>query len=65
MTYVKHKQSCFVVFTAFGISMISYNGTMRLGLGVDKCILTTQPQAQELLNFIRDEIYILGQDAVV
>lgn len=45
--------------------MISYNGTLRLGLGVDQTIFPNQTQAQQLLNFIKDEIYILGQDAVV
>lgn len=45
--------------------MISYNGTLRLGLGVDQSILPNQHQAQQLLNMIRDEIYILGQDVIV
>jgi hypothetical protein len=45
--------------------MISYNGTMRLGIGIDQAIIPSQAKVQELLNFVKEELYIMGQDSMV
>jgi len=45
--------------------MISYNGTLRLGIGIDQSFIPSQAKVQELLNYIKEDIYSLSQDAIV
>jgi sorbitol-specific phosphotransferase system component IIBC len=54
-----------LISAGFGVSMISYNGTMRLGIGIDQAIIPSQAKVQELLNFVKEELYIMGQDSMV